>query len=73
MPEELVLENEAFISSEFWKERKWWVRQKSKQVMNEKKNSILAKHISLHIQEMGKKGGINLKKPIPSYRKTSES
>lgn len=72
MPEELVLENEAFMSSEFWKERKWSVRQKSKQVMNEK-YSILAKHISLHIQEMGKKRGINLKKLIPSYSKTSES
>lgn len=43
MPEELVLENEAFISSEFWKERKWWVRQKSKQVMNEKKKFNFSK------------------------------
>lgn len=61
MPEELALENQAFVSSEFWKERKRWVRQKSNHVMNEK-HPIMAKHVSLHIQETGKKKEINLKK-----------
>lgn len=68
LPEELVLENGTFVSSEFWKERKRWVRQKSKQVMNEKYPII-----AIYIHEMGKKRGINLKKPTPSYSKTSES
>lgn len=52
LPEELVLENGTFVSSELRKERKRWVRQKSKQVVNEKYPII-----AIYIQEMGKKGG----------------